>query len=769
MKASQTIHVRRRRGIQYAAKAKVAAALLAASATWAQVTPQNVPPPTRGKLLSSAQVQRDAKQWTQALALYRQGQTLYPQDKAFVFGEIYALADSGQSPLAVTQAQKLLELTPDDPDALLVMSYASLRKQGEFGALEYADRALQAAPDKRYVVTNYVDALERTRQGGRALEIAQQHTDWFEPTRYRQLQSSAMAENVRQALLPTRSEAERFILADKALARYEALFTEWKAAGDVSKGFIDNARIDRISALYARQRMGEATAEYETLLNEQVTVPDYALANIADAYLAIRRPEQARDIYQQLIDHGYMKGDEQELQRVDSGLINSYSDQGATATSQMLAAPLPELHKPWNYAAGDPVRRANDAYLESRQTAAMMNLYADDTEQSQQELESLLNAAPGNHGIRLDLSTLYRIRGWPRAAETELKLVEAMDPRSITLENAQAQTALQLREWRQARDLVEDISARAPDDPSIQRIKRQWYVHNLYELQIGGYKGLSNGSPVAGNQDFGLESTLYSPPINESWRLFAGGGHRTSRFSEGNAQLNFARMGVEWRSRDWTAQAEANDSHYRAGSRSGAAFSANYFINDKWQINTGLQWRSTDTSLRALLSGVTSNRFNLGVSWRDSERRSASLNLAPSRFSDGNRRTDILFMGQQRLLTQPRWSIDLGLEAYSSKNSRNDVSYYSPSKEYGITPTLTWNHIIYRRYQTAWTQQASVGLGSVYQQGFSSGSTGVISYGQRYKSNDVFEAGATLSAVSRPYDGVREREWRLIFDLTFRF
>lgn len=769
MKASQNIHARRRRSMQYAAKAKVAAALLVASAAWGQVTPQTPLASTKDTLLSSAQAQRDAKQWTQALALYRQGQRLYPQDRAFVFGEIYALADGGQSPLAVSQAQKLLDLTPEDPDALLVMSYASLRKQGAFGALEYADKALQAAPDKRYVVTNYVDALERTRQGGKALEIAQQHTEWFEPMRYRQLQSNAAAESVRQALLPTRSEAERFMLADKALARYEALFTDWRATDQVPKSFIDNARIDRISALYARKRMGEVTEEYEALLNEQVNVPDYALSNIADAYLATRHPEQARDIYQKLIDHGYMKGDEQEFQKLDSALINSYSDQGATSTSQRLAATFPEQYQPWKYADGDPVRRANDAYLESRQTAAMMNLYADDTEKSQQELKSLLNAAPGNDGIRLDLSSLYRIRGWPRAAETELKLVEAMEPRSIALENAQAQTALQLREWKQVRDLVEDISARVPEDPSIQRIKRQWYVHNLYELQIGGNKGLSNGSPVAGNQDFGLESTLYSPPINENWRLFAGGGHRISRFSEGNAQLNFARMGVEWSSRDWTAQAEANDSHYRAGSRSGAAFSANYFINDKWQISTGLQWRSTDTPLRALLNGVTSNRFNLGVSWRESERRSASLNLAPSRFSDGNQRTDILFTGQQRLLTQPRWSIDLGLEAYSSKNSRNDVSYYSPSKEYGITPTLTWNHVIYRRYQTAWTQQSSVGLGSVYQQGFGSGSTGFISYGQRYKSNDVFEAGATLSAVSRPYDGVREREWRLIFDLTFRF
>ena len=45
----------------------------------------------------------------------------------------------------------------------------------------------------------------------------------------------------------------------------------------------------------------------------------------------------------------------------------------------------------------------------------------------------------------------------------------------------------------------------------------------------------------------------------------------------------------------------------------------------------------------------------------------------------------------------------------------------------------------------------------------------LIGYGQRYRTNDVFDVGATVTATSRPYDGQRERGLRIVFDLTYRF
>ena len=49
------------------------------------------------------------------------------------------------------------------------------------------------------------------------------------------------------------------------------------------------------------------------------------------------------------------------------------------------------------------------------------------------------------------------------------------------------------------------------------------------------------------------------------------------------------------------------------------------------------------------------------------------------------------------------------------------------------------------------------------------GAVGLLSYGQRLLWNDVFEAGAVLSLLNRPYDGDRETDLRLALDLTYRF
>ena len=39
----------------------------------------------------------------------------------------------------------------------------------------------------------------------------------------------------------------------------------------------------------------------------------------------------------------------------------------------------------------------------------------------------------------------------------------------------------------------------------------------------------------------------------------------------------------------------------------------------------------------------------------------------------------------------------------------------------------------------------------------------------RYRANDVLDMGAMVTGISRPYDGRRERELRITFDLAYRF
>jgi biofilm PGA synthesis protein PgaA len=70
----------------------------------------------------------------------------------------------------------------------------------------------------------------------------------------------------------------------------------------------------------------------------------------------------------------------------------------------------------------------------------------------------------------------------------------------------------------------------------------------MAELRIEAETGKSNGGgAVAGSRDWGIETLLYSPPIDEDWRIFGGIGYATADFEEGTGHHRWQRLGVERR------------------------------------------------------------------------------------------------------------------------------------------------------------------------------------------------------------------------------
>lgn len=205
---------------------------------------------------------------------------------------------------------------------------------------------------------DYVLALQRAQMAGPALQVAQRYPGLLHPEAMHALQADAVAESVRFADLPTRNEAQRFQLADTALAQYATLFAQWPQEGNVSPAIVQRARVDRAASLARPLFMAELLQEYEALVAEGVQVPDYALGDVASAYLYMRKPEQSAQIYQRLIASGYMRDDEVSRQNQDFGLLYAYVDQGDVQTSQQVAQPLPADYPQWRYVEGDQAKHA---------------------------------------------------------------------------------------------------------------------------------------------------------------------------------------------------------------------------------------------------------------------------------------------------------------------------------------------------------------------------------------------------------------------------
>lgn len=202
----------------------------------------------------------------------------------------------------------------------------------------------------------------------------------------------------------------------------------------------------------------------------------------------------------------------------------------------------------------------------------------------EKKLETLSSTAPANQNLRIALASVYLAKDLPRKAEQELKAVESLAPRSLILERAQAETAMDLQEWHQMELLTDDVIARSPEDVPSQELDRQRKIHNMYELRVSGNRALSSNSPVSGNKDYGFETLLYSPPIAENWRVFGGGSYNNSQFEEGTGINRVLRLGGEWTSRDHWVEAEVNNQNYGFGNKTGARLATWYDFNDHWRV-----------------------------------------------------------------------------------------------------------------------------------------------------------------------------------------
>ncbi|WLH90598.1 poly-beta-1,6 N-acetyl-D-glucosamine export porin PgaA [Pseudomonas sp. FP453] len=724
-------------------------------------------------LATVARTYRNQKQWAQAEAVYRQALVREPNNVDLQLGLALTQADGGKTTEAVQRARALVAANPNDPNRRMALGYALTRAGFNYDALFEFDQAFIRAGDKPEVAREYIVALQKARLPEPALRLAAKRPGLIDPVTQRRLEGDLAAERVRMAEFATRSEKERYVIADRALQDYDKLLARW-TPDPTAKDDVVVWRIDRLGALKARARTAEVIREYETLQAEGVKLPTYAVRWVAASYLDQRLPEKAAPLYRQAIT----APDADVGDRVEDSTALFYAllENDQVDEARTVAKNLADSQKPRVELKGLPIGNPNDEWMDAQQLAAQAGTYGADLPSSEKSLEELVGKAPGSIGLRLAQAEMYRARDWPRRAERVLKETEAQGPRDIGLEMSQGFTALDLQEWRQLDILTDDVVARNPDNRQVQRLQRLRDVHDMAELRVEAYTGKSFGGgnngdagAVSGSRDWGIESRIYTPPIDEDWRLFAGAGYATADFEEGTGHHRWQVVGVERRTRDMTIEAEVSNHSYGDGSKQGAAVSIARDINDNWQYGGSLGYLLSTTPLRALNEGITANGGSGFIRWRANESREWKLTLSPSHFSDGNDRFEALLSGREGLYSSPKVQVDLGLEVGASRNSKEDTIYFNPKSDFTVLPVININHVLYHRYETQWSQQFQVGAGTYSQQDYSTGGIGLVGYGQRYRWNDVLEAGANLSLISRPYDGDRERDLRLLVDLTYRF
>jgi biofilm PGA synthesis protein PgaA len=514
-------------------------------------------------------------------------------------------------------------------------------------------------------------------------------------------------------------------------------------------------------ALFNLRRMQEVVKSWENLHRLGITVPDYALARVAGAYLQLHHPKQAIALYRSLTERNFENGslwsglasaqfEDEHIKDAFHTIDQAYLEAPAWLQSQDLKTPQPN---PFRASLG----------LQS----AELRTFADMPADGQRRLQSLLAMAPANSSLGRALAMTYNARGWPLRALKQEQLANSFDQEDELPVLQDVQLLENAGRRKEADANLVPILRREGNSQSVTKfltgrgIERGWQASVLsgYERSNGRYLG----------NMLHTQAYLYSPLIGYRWRTYTHGIGDSGKFAAGNTYRSRAAAGLSYNYNRQSFWGEAGADTSRDGWTPTGAAGAQFRLGDQWQLNAEGDWDNViDVQLIARLNDIRARSGRVGLEWRQSESRSVQAGFAKMLYSDGNGRLQITSSWEQRLLTRPRLQINLIPQLWASENSKDQNRvYFNPKHDASLGLDTGINWITWRRYDHNLVQRFNISAAPYWQDHY--GFMGAVSteYTQRWTLTKRLGLLGRFMWNSHPYDGLRDPYIDVSFGLTW--
>ena len=722
-------------------------------------------------LRAAAAAYRSERRFDEAERLARAALLAQPLDSESTRLLAGVLADSGRSTEAMALMERQVAVASGDAENWLALGNAALVSADAASAPVGA--AAQAALPALFMALRAYTQASRLQpasadaaQGAAAVMLrlgAPYGAALQLPAAPLTLRVDQAGRQVRWATqIDPETPVRRFERADAALAEIDRLLAEAQASPGSDAALTTSLRRDRVVALRQRERWADTVDAASALRAERGALPAFVRQAEADALLALRRPEQARAAYNDVLAADPANREAAVGRFFAEVELEDFA--AAFATVDALAAREPEsLTLPL-----DPMPRPNPEWLDARILAANARSYADMQASAWQRITPLADGAPALGYLRSSQSAIAAGRGWPRRADEEIHIAASLAPDDRGIQIGLADSAMRRQRWPEARERVAALVADFPDDRAVQRAGRDLATHDLAELQSGVVLRHESGDAQA-SPGSGVDAYLrvYSAPIGERWRAVAVAERLTASPPEGEAVRNRFGAGAQYRGPDTQLEATAwsNTGTLQKG---GVSVSGSWAPDDQVWLGAEAQAFAADTPLRALLYGITANAVGISGSYRWHESRSVAVAFRTLDFSDGNRRRSLLLGGTERVVAEPRLKVDLRPALYTSTNSLAGAPYFNPSRDRSLSLGVEADHLTWRRYERSFNQRLVVTVGNYWQQGYGSGAVGGLRYEHVWRNDPLTELRYGVELARSRYDGVAERNGIVFATLNHR-
>lgn len=709
---------------------------------------------------------RASGEWATAEAAYRLLVKKTPADAEAHAGLAYAWMGQDRIQEALDYVAGYLPKSPAQyrqADVPMIIALAELheRRTEWLQAAAAYQEALRLNPGFRYAVRGRVLALANAGVSFLAKRLADEHPEAFNAEEKFRFAHDVNAQAIRfgEAQLGADDNARRFRTTDIALSGNADLLGRHGAEHVVS--------FDRLVALRDRVRMEDAVKLYESLRAQKIVVPVYARLAAADAYLWLKQPEIARDLYVDALNEVNAVGSGDMLSS-QIALIYAYVEseqhREAKALADRLVSNTPrQLHKGIR-----GLETANPEYGRVYLVRSLLDLYGDRLEEAEKRLSDLRTRAPLSHEIRAAWASLQSAREHPRASLEEFTKLKTDEPKSVDAAIGRIEMLLSLHQLVQARTELQPLLTEYPENRTIRELQTKIKNYESPLLRVDVTTG--RGAAALG-ADSVYDAALYSAPLKstlgERYRVFSHLTRSNGSDAAGDESRTRLGVGLDYRNRDFLAEAEVN--HTVDGTaKSGVVLALTWNLSDNWQARAVVDTNVVDLPVAAMRNGLDGKSLKLGLTWSLNESRQAGGELSSLRFSDDNVRNIAQVWWRERLISQPGLKLDALLSLSTSTNSALGRAYFNPERDQELSLGLRSEWLLWRRYQRWFKHALGVKWGQYWQSGFAGGSVGDVHYEQEWSRDDILNMKYGIGRSFHPYDGVRDYRSYLYMNLIWR-
>lgn len=703
---------------------------------------------------------RNLQQYKVASSFYDLGVTRFPDNPHFYIGLGYVYADQRRDDDAKAIFAKAKKRFSDDVNILFEEANMYEEHRSYFDAMLTYQELLRYPEAHDKSLKRLVPVLKRLGMPFVAQEYVDENPALFTKDDTMGIASDQAAFRVRWDKEGF-TEQKDYTQLESTLSEIEKDIAMFSEKGDVKyqdRKFLQ-LNFDKIIALNVLERKKEVVTLFESLLAKEVTVPLYVQTDVADAYLVLKKPENAQRILEKVVAKNPRDFKSKVL------LFYAYSD---GRESHEATALTKQMDRAEPFAIGG---EKNERKIDTHLLSILAVEYAGYLQDAQDSLEKVVTNAPGNNGLRTELANNYYYRGWDDKALEQYQIVLNRSPGDFYAASGKIGVLIGQHKYVEAKAALDELSEKNPKQQfALGRLQDRYEEDRNARFYIENSLGQDPGQfSQSNNESYNVQGYLYTPLIDDHWRGFVYTQISSSEYgdSEGFTNRRYG-AGVNYRDEEF-------DINFRLAYNTTGVEEITYGLNGSYRVDDQLSFYasyekfSADTPLRAIADGTTADSAMGGVTYRVNESRESSLEYAFMSFEDDNQRNFLGFRHFEKLIHGPYYNLDTYSYLNGSINSEEEVVYYNPKKDAqaGVKANNVWDLFHYQNI--ALQQILGAEFGTHYEEGFGSKWVGALSIEQQWQLGRDFGLGYGYTRRRATFDGNIEYGNQFYMNLNGRF